>query len=57
MKQLERFTKVKAYKRGIGKSCLHCGRSATVTAIRVKGRLKMPVRYCHEHADMRGATA
>jgi hypothetical protein len=50
------FIRVRVHRRSIGKECMHCGRSATVTALRVtdKGGPKMPVRYCAEHADLRG---
>lgn len=49
------FVKVKVYKRSAGKRCLHCGSLATVTAFR-KGSngVKLPVRYCAKHAEVRG---
>jgi hypothetical protein len=50
------FIKVKVYQRSVGKKCLHCGRNATVRALRVndKDGPKMPVVYCLEHARARG---
>ena len=46
-----RIIGVKRYKRPIGRACMHCGRPATVTATR-KGRHRLNVRYCAEHAAM-----
>ena len=37
----------------IGK-CLHCESSATVTPTRVNDGRSMPVKFCDEHAAMRG---
>ena len=50
---------VKEYKNSIKKQCGQvCGRPATVTAVRVsknsRGSLRMPLRYCVEHAIQAG---
>ena len=45
-----RYVKIKRYKRSIGKSCMHCGRSATVRAYWLEGKFDLPVRYCEQHA-------
>lgn len=51
-----RFTHVKHHSRSIGKSCMHCGRPAAVTAIRKQdNKFKLSVRYCLEHAIAVGA--
>jgi hypothetical protein len=56
-----RFIKVKAYQRpvtnsrGVKLTCLHCRKGATITATRRQGKFRMPVRYCPDHAQMRGA--
>lgn len=52
----ERFVYVKTYERPIGRQCMHCGRPAHVTATRkpTQGPV-LEVRYCHEHAVLRGA--
>ena len=52
---IERFVGVKTYQRPIGKSCMHCGRKATVTATRKLHGFRLPVYYCQVHAEMRGA--
>lgn len=53
-----KFIKVKWHKRPFGKSCLHCGRSAVVTALRVQEKkYRLPVRYCEEHAELQGIVA
>ncbi len=44
------FTRVKRRARSIGRSCMHCGRSATVTARRWVCGKSRDVRYCEEHA-------
>ena len=49
------FVGVKSYQRPIGKKCMHCGRPATVTATRKSNGFRLAVRYCDEHAAMRGA--
>jgi hypothetical protein len=47
-----RFVNVKRYKRSIGRRCLHCNHSATVTADRkYRNGTRMPVRYCNDCAD------
>lgn len=46
---------VKTHKRPVGRRCMHCGRPATVTAVRDDGKFKLNVRYCHEHAVEVGA--
>ena len=52
------YVKVKRYKRGTHKRCLHCNRIATITALRKRrgerNGIKLPVRYCEECAAMRG---
>jgi len=52
---MAKFVKVKVFKTTAGKLCMHCGRQATVTAYRLSGTFKLPVRYCAEHAEIRGA--
>lgn len=53
-----KFIKVREHKNGIGRTCLHCGRAATVTAVRKQeNRFVLPVRYCEEHAIVRGVIA
>ena len=50
-----KFTHIKHHSRSIGRDCMHCGRPATVTAVRKQdNKLKLPVRYCDEHAEIRG---
>lgn len=49
------FVKVQTPKRPTGKSCLHCGRPATVLATRKSNGFRLAVRYCEIHAQMRGA--
>jgi len=49
------FVGVKVYKRPLKKLCLHCGRHVIVTAFRKDHGYKLPVSYCQEHAEMRGA--
>jgi hypothetical protein len=49
------FVETKVYKRPLKKTCLHCGRLAVVSAIRKNNGFKLQVRYCMEHAKMRGA--
>jgi hypothetical protein len=57
----ERFTHIKRPSRGTGRQCLHCGRPATITATRVARyggghpATRLQVRYCDEHAQVRGA--
>lgn len=59
MTTTDRLVGVKTYKRPIGKSCMHCGRRATVTARRkfkAKGAwMELAVRYCDRHAAELGA--
>ena len=50
------FVKVQRHRRSVGRACMHCGKSATVTAIRKRNGMRLAVRYCDEHAQMRGAT-
>lgn len=47
-----KFTHQRRYKTSVGKTCMHCNKSATVTARRhtVSGKV-MLVRYCVAHAD------
>jgi hypothetical protein len=54
MTETYRYLAVKRYKRSIGKLCLHCGRPATVVAIRKResNGMRMPVRFCALHADL-----
>jgi hypothetical protein len=47
-----KFTNVKRYKTSIGRSCMHCGRSATVTATRHLHGKKLPIRLCEDHAEL-----
>lgn len=59
---IERFTHVHRPKRGTGRQCMHCGRPATTTATRVLrypngDRRRLQVRYCDDHAALRGVTA
>ena len=49
------FIETKVYKRPLKKNCLHCGRSAVVKAIRKNNGFRLQVRYCMEHAEIRGA--
>jgi len=52
------FVKVKFHKRPLSKkysSCLHCGRSAVITATRKLHGFRLPVQYCQDHAELRGA--
>lgn len=49
-----RYIKIKRYKKSIGKTCMHCGRSATVRAYWREGKFDLPVRYCEQHAIERG---
>jgi len=51
-----RFTYVKHHSRSIGRSCMHCGRPATWTAVRNQGKFKLSVWYCDEHAEVRGVS-
>lgn len=55
---MTKFTYVKVHKRSVGKRCMHCGRPATVTALRVspRSKFKLNVRYCQVHAEELGAT-
>jgi hypothetical protein len=55
----ETFVSVKRPKSGVGRQCMHCGRPATVKATRVarygkNSVRRLPVRYCDEHAELRG---
>lgn len=55
-----RFINVKRPHRGTERQCQHCGRSAVVVATRVDKfddgkQFRMSVRYCDEHAALRGA--
>lgn len=44
---------VKRRKRPIGRRCMHCNRSATVTATRILGNgMRFDVHMCVECADM-----
>ena len=45
-----KLVNVRRRKRSIGKSCLHCGRSATVTVdrVRIAGGLRVPLALCEE---------
>ena len=54
-----KFIKVKWHKRPFGRSCMHCGRSAVVEALRVhvESKHRLPVAYCDEHAEVRGVRA
>ena len=49
-----RLVNVKHYKTTGRGSCLHCGRSAVVTAVRVRaeGGRRLEVRYCAEHFEI-----
>jgi len=51
-----KFIKVKWHKRPFGRSCMHCGRSAVVEALRVhvESKHRLLVAYCDEHAGVRG---
>ena len=63
-----RYIHVKEYKNSVKKTCLQCGRSATVTATRVKKYDAIPlanraaatfrqlIQYCAEHAISMGVT-
>lgn len=57
----ERFVNVKTFtKRKTGRKCMHCGRPARVLADRIDRyrdgkRFRLQVRYCDEHAQLRGA--
>ena len=44
------YIAVKRPKRSIGKQCMHCGKPATVLAIRKMHDHKMRVVYCESHA-------
>jgi len=49
------FSQVEIHTAPIGRQCLHCGRPATVTALRVGDRHRLPVEFCVEHAAIAGA--
>ena len=49
------FSGVEIHTAPIGRRCLHCGRAATVTALRLDERHRLPVKFCIEHAAIAGA--
>ena len=52
-----RLVNVRTFKRSTGRSCMHCGRPATVTAVRIRtqGKNRMEVRYCADHYELAAA--
>ena len=53
-----RYVRVRTHKRSVGKACIlaGCHRSATVTAVKVRGSFRMDVALCAVHADEGGVT-
>ena len=51
-----RYVKFKAHKKGIpnldggAKTCMHCGKQATTSAVKKNGHLTMDVWFCDDHA-------
>ena len=56
-----RYVNVKSFKTGVRRDngnrrdCLHGGRTATITAVRIRNRFRMWVPFCEEHAREGGA--
>ena len=54
---MARYVKFKQRKRGVlkpdgtSRTCMHCGRKATWTAVKQGGGLVMDVWYCNDHAE------
>ena len=49
--RMGKYIKVRQRKHSIGRLCMKCAKSATITAVyKTNNRLEMDVWYCNEHA-------